>query len=157
MRTSGITQPPLHARAALELYRNAGDPEASLRFLRRLYPGLRAQHEYLARHRDPTGTGLPVIVHPWESGLDNSPVWDRDLADLRIPAGSVKANTRRDLQYADAADRPTNEVYDAFVYLATRYRDSGYDDDHLLESVPFAIADSLFCAISCCPRGRSSR
>jgi hypothetical protein len=147
VRTSGITQPPLHARAALELYRNARDPEASLGFLRRLYPKLRAQHDYLALHRDPTGSGLPVIVHPWESGLDNSPVWDRDLADLRIPAGVVPPYARRDLQHADASDRPTDDVYDAFVYLAIRYRDSGYDDHRLLESVPFAIAGPLFCAI----------
>ena len=147
VRTSGITQPPIHALAALELYRNARDPDESLGFLRRLYPKLRAQHDYLARDRDPTGTGLPVIVHPWESGLDNSPVWDRDLADLRIPAGAVQAYRRRDLEHAAAADRPTDAVYDAFVYLVIRYRDSGYDDAHLLESVPFAIAGPLFCAI----------
>lgn len=147
VRTSGITQPPIHARAALELHRNARDPDASLAFLRRLYPRLVAQHDYLARHRDPTGTGLPVIVHPWESGLDNSPVWDRDLADLQIPPGAVPAYRRRDLEHADAADRPTDAVYDAFMYLVIRYRDSGYDDAHLLDHVPFAIAGPLFCAI----------
>ncbi len=145
--TSGITQPPIHARAALEMHRHAQDADASRAFLARLYPRLRAQHEYLARDRDPTGLGLPVIVHPWESGLDNSPVWDRDLRDLQIPPGAVPAYRRRDIQHADAADRPTDEVYDAFVYLAMRYRDSGYNDRRLLESVPFAIAGPLFCAI----------
>ena len=145
--TSGITQPPIHARAALDMHRHARDVDASRAFLARLYPGLRAQHEYLARDRDPTGIGLPVIVHPWESGLDNSPVWDRDLRDLRIPPGTVPAYRRRDLQHADPADRPTDEVYDAFVYLAMRYRDSGYDDRRLLDTAPFAIAGPLFCAI----------
>ena len=147
IQTSGITQPPIHARAALEMYRHARDEAASRAFLSRLYPRLVAQHEYLARDRDPTGIGLPVIVHPWESGLDNSPVWDRDLRELRIPPGAVPAYRRRDLQHAAAAERPTDEVYDRFVYLAIRYRDSGYDDRHLLQSVPFAIAGPLFSAI----------
>jgi glycogen debranching enzyme len=145
--TSGITQPPIHARTALEMHRHARDVDALRAFLARLYPKLSAQHEYLARDRDPTGIGLPVIVHPWESGLDNSPVWDRDLRDLRIPDGALPAYRRRDLQHADAADRPTDEIYDAFVYLAMRYRDSGHDDRRLLDSVPFAIAGPLFCAI----------
>ena len=147
VETSGITQPPIHARAALEMHRHARDVDASRAFLARLYPKLRLQHEYLARDRDPSGTGLPVIVHPWESGLDNSPVWDRDLRDLRIPPGALPAYRRRDLQHADAAERPTDEIYDAFVYLAVGYRDSGYDDRRLLDSVQFAIAGPLFCAI----------
>jgi hypothetical protein len=38
--TSGITQPPLHAAAALEVYRHAADPPQALAFLERLYPKL---------------------------------------------------------------------------------------------------------------------
>lgn len=147
VRTSGITQPPLHARAALESHRHATDVAGSLAWLRRLYPRLRAQHAYLDRHRDPLGTGLPTIVHPWETGLDNSPVWDRDLRDLRIPQGGIPTYRRHDIRRVAAADRPTDETYDAFVYLAVRYRDSGYDDDHLLEHVGFAVAGPLFTAI----------
>jgi glycogen debranching enzyme len=145
--TSGLTQPPIHARAALEMHRHARDPDGSHAFLRALYPRLAAQHRYLERDRDPTGIGLPIIVHPWESGLDNSPVWDRDLAALVIEPGVIPAYQRHDLEHADAADRPTAEAYDGFMYLAIRYRDSGYDDAALLESVPFAIAGPLFVAI----------
>lgn len=147
LATSGITQPPIHARAALEMHRHARNVEASRAFLGRLYPKLVAQHAYLARHRDPTGTGLPIIVHPWESGLDNSPVWDRDLRDLRIPPGGVPPYRRFDVLHADPADRPTDATYDRFVYLVARYRDSGYDDDALPASVPFAIVGPLFAAI----------
>lgn len=147
VETSGITQPPIHARVALEMHRHARDLDASSAFLGRLYPKLCRQHEYLARDRDPTGIGLPVIVHPWESGLDNSPVWDRDLGALHIPPGALPAYKRRDLEHAQAADRPSDATYDAFVYLAASYRDSGYDDRRLLEAVPFAIAGPLFCAI----------
>src|SRR5439155_3331455 len=104
--TSGITQPPLHARAALEVYRRAADRAGALAFLRRLYPKLSAQHDYLARWRDVARHGLAVIVHPWESGMDNAPIWDEDLDGLEIPAGALPPYRRHDLVHADPADRP---------------------------------------------------
>src|SRR3712207_6899844 len=48
------TQPPLHAIAALEVARRCADSG----FLRRVYPALAAQHDYLARSRDARGAGL---------------------------------------------------------------------------------------------------
>ena len=60
----GITQPAIHARAALEMHRHAHDAEASRAFLRWIYPRLVAEHAYLTGSRDPAGIGLPVIVHP---------------------------------------------------------------------------------------------
>jgi hypothetical protein len=145
--TSGITQPPLHARAALEVYRNAGDRAAALAFLERLYPRLVAQDRYLARWRDAAGHGLAAIVHPWESGLDNSPVWDAPLGSLRLGPGAVAPYRRRDLAHAEADDRPTDTDYDRFVYLATRYRDSGYDDARLADDSPFLVEDPLFNSV----------
>ncbi len=145
--TSGITQPPIHARAALEIHRHARDAEASLAWLRELYPRLRAQHDYLDRRRDAAGIGLPAIVHPWESGLDNSPVWDRIMTDLVIPPGALPAYRRFDVAHADPADRPTDAAYDAFVYLVIRYRDAGYDHARLLDTTPFVVAGPLFAAI----------
>ena len=147
MATSGITQPPIHARVALEMHRHARDLDDSYVFLRRLYPKLARQHRYLAEQRDPTGIGLPVIVHPWESGLDNSPVWDRDLREMVIPDGALPPYERFDLNHADPADRPRDETYDRFVYIATRYRDTGYDDAAIIDEVPFAIAGPMFGAI----------
>jgi glycogen debranching enzyme len=147
--TSGITQPPLHARAALEVYRRAGDERAALAFLERIYPRLVAAHDYLARRRDPAGYGLAVIVHPWESGMDNAPVWDEDLEEMTIPPGALPPYRRHDLIHADPADRPTDAAYDRFVYLAIRYRDVGYDDERMLASSPFVVADPLFNAIWC--------
>ena len=147
VETSGITQPPIHAQAALQMHRHAHDKDSSNAFLRWLYPRLVAEHDYFARDRDPTGIGLASVVHPWETGLDNSPVWDRDLAELDIPPGSLPPYERHDLAHANPADRPTNEAYDRFVFLVVRYRDSGYDDDRLVEAVPFTIADPLFNSI----------
>jgi hypothetical protein len=146
-RTSGLTQPPLHARAALEVYHHAGGGGEAAAFLRRMFPRLVAQHGYLERRRDPAGHGLAAIVHPWESGLDNSPIWDAVLDAIEIPPGAVPPYRRYDLAHANAADRPSDATYDRYVYLAMRYRDSGYDDTDLPGSSPFLVEDVLFNAV----------
>ena len=64
-----------------------------------------------------------------------------------IPDGAVPPYVRHDLDHANPADRPTNAAYDRFVFLAARYRDSGYDDRQLLDQVPFLVAGPLFNAI----------
>jgi hypothetical protein len=144
--TSGITQPPLHARAALEIARRAGGDEAVLAGLRELLPGLAAQHAFLAGRRDVRGHGLAVIVHPWESGLDNSPLWDAPLAAVRLPPEGVEPYTRRDLEHADPADRPTDAQYDRYVFLAVEHRRHDYGEDDL-RAFPFLVEDPLFNAI----------
>jgi hypothetical protein len=145
--TSGITQPPLHARAALEIWRHAHDRDEALAFLARLYPRLARQHAHLARWRDPDGRGLAAIVHPWESGQDNSPLWDDELDNLEIPPGSLPPYRRYDILHADAADRPTNQAYDRFVYLAATFRKAGYDDRYLREQRLFMIEPPVLNAI----------
>src|SRR5262245_51706443 len=147
VETSGIIQPPIHARAALEMHRHTRDMDGSVAFLRWLYPLLAKEHAYFDDRRRPGGSLLPVFMHPWESGLDNSPAWDRDLSEMVIPPGSIPPYVRHDLDHANPADRPTNAAYDAFAFLAARYRDSGYDDTQLLENVPFLVAGPLFNAI----------
>lgn len=145
--TSGITQPPLHARAALEIWRHANDRGEALAFLERLYPKLAAQHAHLARWRDPDGHGLAAIVHPWESGQDNSPLWDRDLDHLVIPPGALPPYQRYDVRHADAADRPTDAAYDRYVYLSVSFREHDYDDRYLIEQRLFLVQPSLFNAV----------
>jgi glycogen debranching enzyme len=139
--TSGLTQPPLHARAALEVARRSAEGEA---FLRRVFPRLAAQHDYLAGRRDAGGGGLAAIVHPWESGLDNSPAWDAPLAAVALPPGGVAPYERQDRRHVDASERPDDATYDRFVHLARAYRDAGYAEE---QSSQFLIEDPLFNAI----------
>jgi hypothetical protein len=120
--TSGLTQPPLHARAALEVASRSPDGKA---FLARVFGRLAAQHAYLAERRDAGGGGLAAIVHPWESGLDNSPAWDAPLAAVELPPEGVEPYGRRDRRHVDAAERPSDADYDRFVHLARAYRDPG--------------------------------
>ncbi|MFC4530441.1 MGH1-like glycoside hydrolase domain-containing protein [Sphaerisporangium dianthi] len=143
VHTSGIVQPPVHALAAWQVH--LADPAESRRrgFLPRLYPRLAAWHRYLAGARDLAGGGLAAVVHPWEPGLDNSPVWDAALARVEpAPPGSF---TRTDLDHSPAADRPTDLDYARYVRLATSYRDHAYDDARTPHG--FAVEDPCFNAL----------
>jgi hypothetical protein len=139
--TSGLTQPPLHARAALEVARRSPDGDA---FLHRVYGRLVAQHAYLAGRRNAGGGGLAAIVHPWESGLDDSPAWDGPLAAVELPPGGIAPYERRDRRHVAASERPSDAAYDRFVYLARAYRDGGYADGG---DSAFLVEDPLFNAI----------
>ncbi|MDL4771336.1 MULTISPECIES: amylo-alpha-1,6-glucosidase [Thermomonosporaceae] len=134
--TSGLVQPPLHALAALRLHECAADGERSRGFLARLYPMLVAQHRYLARARDLESSGLVAICHPWESGLENSPAWDRPLGALRLPPARYAPRRTRHTM-------PTGEDYDRYVWLVTLLREAGYAPGHLREDHPFAVEDPL--------------
>jgi hypothetical protein len=136
--SSGIVQPPVHALAAWELYR-AAPGAAGAAELEWLYPRLVAQQDYLATRRDVGGAGLVSIVHPWESGLDNSPAWDAALADVPVPAGTMNGYRRRDNQVAAGAHRPTDQDYARYVALASAYRDGGYQDFRLATGHPFVV------------------
>lgn len=141
--TSGIVQPPVHAAAAWAVYR--ADPVAGRDFLRRIYPRLCAQHDYLLRCRT-NAEGLAVIVHPWESGLDNSPSWDAELANVPVGEGGPQTvpGRRRDLDHAEPGERPTDLDYARYIALAEGYRDHGYRDADALPGHPFIVADPLF-------------
>ena len=50
-----------------------------------VFPQLLAYHEWLYRERDPRAEGLVVLVHPWETGLDNTPSWMKEMHLSRLP------------------------------------------------------------------------
>jgi glycogen debranching enzyme len=131
--TSGIVQPPVHALAAWRVHQ----AEPDLGFLRRIYPRLVAQQEFLRTARR-SPEGLISIVHPWESGMDNSPAWDRPLSAVETGATGY---LRRDLTHVSAEERPTDRDYDRYTALARAYRDSGYR-----EPGAFHVEDPLFNA-----------
>lgn len=68
---SSITQPPMYGHALAELARlGLGVPE---RLIEAAQLGLRFL--LVDRERDPA-SGLVTVVHPWETGADDSPRWD---------------------------------------------------------------------------------
>ena len=68
--TSSITQPPMYGFAVAELTRRGVDVPAEV--VERARAGVRFLLDGRARSAD----GLVTVVHPWETGCDDSPRWD---------------------------------------------------------------------------------
>lgn len=148
--TSGITMPPLHATACLTVYRKTRNGEDARAFLKEVFPHLVASHRYFYRQRDPRGTGLVYIRHPWESGLDNSPSWDPPLRRIQIEKDKLPPYRRKDLKHGIPVEqRPKDEDYDRYVYLVDLFRRLRYDEAAMFTECPFLVQDVLFNAILC--------
>jgi hypothetical protein len=143
-RTSGIVQPPVHATAALQVYRAARDLDAAQAFAIEVRPKLEAWHDYLYRERNRDGDGLIEIWHPWESGMDNSPLWDPVLGRIELTEGEVPEYQRIDRTVVDAAGRPTDREYDYYAYLVSLFRERRYEGDAIRADCPFVVHDVLF-------------
>ncbi|MEX1181247.1 MAG: trehalase family glycosidase [Cucumibacter sp.] len=143
--TSGITQPPVAGFAVKRLFDGASDRSAVAERARRLIPKIDAWHRWFHATRDPHGEGLVAILHPWESGRDNSVDWDEAFG--RVPTAGVGEYTRRDTQHADPAHRPTKDQYDRYLWLVQHFRAHGWDNAKLHDASPFQVIDPGFNAI----------
>ena len=136
--TTGISQPPVAGFAALRLFKRARNKELAQAQATEL-------HEWFYAHRDPDNTGLVALIHPWESGRDNSVDWDAALD--RVPTDGLQPYQRRDLQHADAAHRPTADQYDRYIWLVQQFRSLGWDNSKLHDASAFKVVDPGFNAI----------
>lgn len=143
--TSGITQPPVAGFAARRIYERSKDKALATDRARALLPRIHAWHQWFFRCRDPQRTGLVAIIHPWESGRDNSVDWD--AAFERVPTDGVAPFTRRDTTHANPAHRPTDEQYKRYIWLVQRFRSLGWDNTKLHDASPFQVVDPGFNAI----------
>jgi len=139
--TTGITQPPLLATVVNIIHTRLPIPD----FIREVYPALLRWHRWLHTARDADGTGLACIIHPWESGTDDSPRWLGLLAAMRPEA--VPEFLRGDTRYVPAIERPNREEYERFIYLIDVFRKLKYAPAELLAHSPFLVQDILFNAI----------
>jgi hypothetical protein len=145
--SSGLTQPPILATIIRTLHERVGSAggDSWFGFLREVFPCLRAWHRWLHTARDADGTGLPCLIHPWESGMDNSPQWSTAL-DRIIPTG-LPPFKRRDTMYVSPDERPLMPDYERFVSLIDQGRRLHWEPGALLERMPFLIQDVMFCSI----------
>ncbi|WP_293799972.1 trehalase family glycosidase [uncultured Bosea sp.] len=135
--TSGIPQPPVLATAVrfvLERHGAAGVERA-----RAIYPRLILNHLWWQHARDPEATGLVATLHPWETGMDNSPAWDAALE--RVPTETKTEIRRRDTGHIDPAFRPRGIEYQRFIHLVDLFRETGWNARRMLETSPFKVAD----------------
>ena len=144
-RTSSISQPPLHATMVRWMWQRACKPagdavqrELARQQVRALLPRLIAHHRWWYRARDPLQSGLVVNIHPWETGMDNSPAWDAPLA--RVPE-TTRPYTRCDLGHVDASMRPPKAFYDRVVYLMDFNRARNFDPVAIMAECPYRVHD----------------
>jgi hypothetical protein len=143
--TSGITQPAVAGFALKRLFDHATDRAAAEARARALLPKIAAWHRWFYATRDPQGEGLVAILHPWESGRDNSVDWDGPFE--RVPTDGIAPYTRRDTQHANPAHRPTKEQYDRYLWLVEHFRALNWDTAKLHDASPFQVVDPGFNAI----------
>ena len=141
--SSGLTQPPILATVVRAM---SGPTHTAQRdFLQEVFPRLLAWHRWLHTARDADGTGLPCLIHPWESGMDNSPLWAGALD--RITPINLPPFERRDTIHVAPDERPLAPDYERFVYLIDCGRRLHWEPRALLEQMPFLVQDVLFCSI----------
>ena len=133
--TSGISQPPVVAILARCMFE--ARPHDGRARLAALYPRILAWHRWWHRYR--CGAGVVSVTHPWESGRDNCPEWDIGLADVDV--SGVGTYHRNDTMHVDPSMRPGKRDYDRYLAILHFGRDCGWDQDEIVESGPFLMAD----------------
>jgi len=146
-KSSGITQPPVFGFVLEEIFNKYPDDAKVIDFIKTIFPKLVRYHNFLYQYRDPEGDGLFFIFHPWESGRDNSPLWDDSMNRIKIDKDKLTKYTRRDTQVADASERPTQDQYDRYVYLLELGKKYQYDGPEIAEKSPFLIQDCMMNSI----------
>ena len=143
-RSTGMTQPAVTGFVLEELYRISTDKKATLDFIKKVIDKVYFNHKYFYQNRDPKGEGLVYIYHNWESGTDNSPMWDDVWKTMNPPEYTFE---RRDTTHVDASERPSKREYDHYLHIIEIAKEHNYSDAKIAELSPFLVQDPLFNAI----------
>ncbi|MBW3568921.1 glycoside hydrolase [Candidatus Parcubacteria bacterium] len=156
LTTSGITQPPVLAEAAKQI----GDklsPIERKRWYAQMLPPLIKYHKWLYEEREPNEDGLVTLIHPYETGLDNTPPWTRQLHDHHkpwwlplykyLPVDFIIHRFRRDIKRRNKYQRISN--LDALLYLdiVWLYRSRNYEIKAILPHDKFLVEDLTYNCI----------
>lgn len=139
--STGMTQPPVVGFTLEKMYHIAKDKKDILQFIRDNIDKVFKNHNYFYTNRDPKNEGLIYIYHNWESGTDNSPVWDDIWNTMNPPEYKIE---RKDIKIIDPSERPTNREYDHYLHIIDIAKEHKYDDKKIAEFSPFLVQDPLF-------------
>lgn len=140
-KSTGMTQPPVTGFVLQDMYRISTDKKATLKFIESVIDKVYFNHKYFYKNRDPKNEGLVYIYHNWESGTDNSPIWD-DIWDTMNPP--EYDFVRRDTSHVDASQRPSKREYDHYLHIIDIAKEHQYSDEKIAELSPFLVQDPLF-------------
>lgn len=154
--TSGITQPPMLAEAVVRIGEKMGLADRRS-WYRRVYPAILAYHLWLYNERDPHKEGLVLQIHPWETGLENTPPWMSALHEHLYPWWiRLIKNThldwvmdffRRDTKIVPANERFSNIELLVLFDAQIRLRRKNYEINKVLDHSLFLIEDLTFNSI----------
>lgn len=154
--TSGITQPPMLAEAVLRVGQKLKLPERRSWYSEML-PALVDYHQWFYSDRDPHKEGLVVLLHPYESGFDDSPTWISELRKHSMPLwlsllerigfGWLISVFRRDTQHVTLAQRSGNIEAAADWAAMRRLRRKAYNSEAILSRSLFVVEDLAFNCI----------
>lgn len=154
--TTGITQPPVLAEAVIQVGHKMAWPERR-QWYQTMYPMILSYHEWLYSERDPHKEGLTLQVHPWETGLDNTPPWMAELHEHLLPLWirvieRLKLDKVINLFRRDVRSVPMDQRFSAIEAIAVfdiqlRLRRKAYDIDKVLDHALFSIEDLNFNSI----------
>lgn len=139
--STGMTQPPVLGFVLEKIYKIAKDKTASLSFIKEIIDKIYKNHQYFYSNRDPKNEGLVYIYHNWESGTDNSPLWDDIFERMDSPVYNFE---RRDTTLVDPSQRPSKSEYDHYLNIVDIAKKHHYDDAKIAEFSPFLVQDPLF-------------
>ena len=143
--SSGITQPPILASVLrLIIERN----KFSKVEIKKYYPfilKIKKCLEWFIKYRDPKHSGLISILHPWESGYDNSPLWDKPMSNIEIE--NNLQYKRKDNKIVKPDQRPLKIDYDRYVTIKNHLKEMNYDPKKLYFKSKFNVVDVGFNSI----------
>jgi hypothetical protein len=145
IRSSGITQPPVLASILKEIIDKNKITKIQKKEIKKFVIKIKKSHEWFIKNRDPKKTGLVSILHPWESGYDNSSLWDEPMNKVKIEKNIQYK--RADNKVINPEHRPLNIDYDRYVTIKNDLRKKKYDPKKIFKTGLFNVVDIGFNSI----------
>lgn len=154
--TSGITQQPILAEAVVQIGKKLSIADRN-DWYRQMYQPLINYHQWLYDERDSSNQGLVFQIHPYETGLDNTPPWVNELHTYHkpwwlpvakiLPIDWLINRIRRDVKHTNKDQRISN--LDALLYIdiILRYRRRDYLIEEIVEHEKYLVEDLTFNCI----------
>ena len=143
--SSGITQPPIIATIIKKIVDQNKLNQSQLKRVETIIKKLKKYLDWFFNYRDTNKIGLVSIIHPWESGLDNSPIWDSSLDKVKIEE-NLKYE-RRDLNVSRSSNRPLKKDYDGYITLLNQFKKDKYNPSKIVNDSMFNVIDIGFNSI----------
>ena len=154
--TSGVTQPPVLAEAIVQIGEKLKAPERRA-WYKTVYPALLNYHQWLYSERDPHNEGLALQIHPFETGLDNTPPWINQLRLHHRPWWIIVIENlhlnglinwfRRDSRHIPPGQRISNIEALLYYDVIRRLRRKLYNTEAILTRSQFLVEDLTFNSI----------